>query len=86
MEYYPEKSEAQCYETLNNLYLSAKDNTIALAEDGNAILASVLSAQHVSSQTQTMALWHKMETLEKKIDQLIYKGGGGFSNSRFSDN
>ena len=68
---FPNKSEKQCCETLNELHSEAKFACEVIAGDGDLELASILTAIYVSNQNINIILWHKLAKLEKKIDTLL---------------
>ena len=82
MEYFPDKSLNECYESLNTLHAEAYELSKMMAADGDEELASLLSSIYISNQNQTILLWHKMANLEKKIDTLLSRDNPN-SNKRF---
>ena len=82
MEYFPDKSLKQCYESLNLLHGEAKECSKLIADDGDEFLSAMLSSMYIANQNQTILLWHKMANLEKKIDALLSRDNPN-TNKRF---
>lgn len=81
MEYFPDKSLLQCYESLNKLHEEARELSKSMAVEDEE-MASMFATLYISSQNQTMLLWHHIANLEKKIDTLLSRDNPN-SNKRF---
>lgn len=72
MEYFPDKSLAECYAASEELLKAAQDLSHMMAED-DGYLAEMLTVMLISQQNATMIFVHRIDRLEKKIDSLLSK-------------